>query len=354
MSLVTSMADIRDWPAWTEHANVPVTYPAHYLMLADARGLDGDALLAAAGLQRAHLGVPGERVSLAAFLRFMRSLLAAGQGDVGLEAGLRMPLTTHGNLGYALLCASSPREALDVLQRYWHLRGRGLHCHWTISDDALVFHFEPELALPPDLSRLLLEGVTLSFCQGLQFLLGNANLPGHVDFPFPCPDYLREPRERLPRLRHDQPDCRVVITGLDWLDRPLPTGSPEALQQALSLCEQESARWGDQGQSSWLSRARAEMMLSDSGYPDPPALASRLHVSLRTLRRRLAAEGSGYNQLLVEARDRDARRLLAGPEPEIRQVARLLGYDDPANFTRAFRARHGEPPSRYRARHLHA
>ena len=50
-----------------------------------------------------------------------------------------------------------------------------------------------------------------------------------------------------------------------------------------------------------------------------------------------------------EARRRDACRLLDEPELEIRRIAELLGYADPANFTRAFKSWTGRAPREWRA-----
>lgn len=342
-----------DYPAWAEQPNTPVTYPAQYLALAEARGLDTATLLAASGIDAAQLSTPGARISLAAFLRFLTALLATGHmDDMGMEVGLRLPLTAHGNLGYALICASHPREALDTLQQYWGLRGRGLRFGWTEMESTLQFHFQGELVLPTALSQVLTEAMLTSFCQGVQFLLGTPAFPGEISFAFAEPAHHVRYKDRLPVLRYSQTENGVVVLNKTLFDKPLPTGNPEARQQALALCAREMAIWGDDAaRQPLLARAQAEMALTGRGYPGPEELAERLHLSLRTLRRKLAAEGSGYQALLDAARARDALVLLAQPDLEIRQIARLLGYEDPANFTRAFRSRTGVTPSAARLSH---
>ena len=173
-----------------------------------------------------------------------------------------------------------------------------------------------------------------------------------VGFVMPEPAHHGRYRERLPVLRYGQTENSVVILNKALFDKSLPTGNPEARQQALALCAREMAIWGDDAaRQPLLARAQAEMALTGRGYPGPEELAERLHLSLRTLRRKLAAEGSGYQALLDAARARDALALLAQPELEIRQIARLLGYEDPANFTRAFRSRTGLTPSAARLSH---
>jgi AraC-like DNA-binding protein len=97
-----------------------------------------------------------------------------------------------------------------------------------------------------------------------------------------------------------------------------------------------------------LQRVRAELALGAEGYPDLSTVAARLDLSSRTLKRRLAEHGSGFQALLDQARHRDALRLLENPDLEIRQIAAVLGYRDPPSFTRAFRRWTGQAPNRAR------
>lgn len=94
-----------------------------------------------------------------------------------------------------------------------------------------------------------------------------------------------------------------------------------------------------------VQRVRVELVLSEKGYPDLNAVAARLSVSARTLKRHLQRHGSSYQALRDEACRRDAMRLLENPNLEIRQIASALGYSDPPSFTRAFLRWTGEPPS---------
>ena len=71
-------------------------------------------------------------------------------------------------------------------------------------------------------------------------------------------------------------------------------------------------------------------------------------MSSRTLTRRLQQTGLGFQQLLDEARKRDAIKLLQNTSLTVEQIALRLGYTDPANFSRAFKKWTGEPPSQYR------
>lgn len=85
-------------------------------------------------------------------------------------------------------------------------------------------------------------------------------------------------------------------------------------------------------------------------YPSMEAAAARLHTSGRTLKRRLKQHGVSFQQLLDEARKRDSLRLLADVSLNLEQIAARVGYNDPANFTRAFRKWTGLTPSMFRTK----
>ena len=86
------------------------------------------------------------------------------------------------------------------------------------------------------------------------------------------------------------------------------------------------------------------------GAPLTPAeLASALFVSLRTLERRLTvALACTPGELILVVRMREARRLLEQRELQVQEVARRVGYDDPAHFSRRFKAYFGLSPAAWR------
>ena len=75
-----------------------------------------------------------------------------------------------------------------------------------------------------------------------------------------------------------------------------------------------------------------------------------MHLSQRTLQRRLQEENSSFQQLLDETRRELAVQYLAQPDRSLLEIAYLLGFADPSNFFRAFRRWFGTTPGEYRSR----
>lgn len=341
------MAFARDKKGWMDQPLMPVTYPRLFLDLAAERGQDPSLILARAGLGAAVMADPAGRISHQDFANLAALIVElGGDGGIGLEVGLRQPLTAHGNLGLAMMCSPTAGDAVAVLQRFWHLRGRGIELTRSEQGGQTVFDFQNVMPMATPVRRVLIDSVVASFHRGIMFALGGGEALGEVWFDYEEPACIDRFRSRLPALRFGMPRIQYRAP-THLLGRALATASPEALATAIALCERESALL-DEAQDHIVSIARAAMTLAPAGYPDPEQLAGRLHMSPRTFRRRLLAQGSSYRQLLEDARRRDALQLLDTPSLEIQHIASLLGYADPANFTRAFRGWTGKTPSGYR------
>jgi AraC-like DNA-binding protein len=83
-------------------------------------------------------------------------------------------------------------------------------------------------------------------------------------------------------------------------------------------------------------------------YPAFESLCSELAMSPQVVRRRLADEGTSYQQIKDTIRCETAQRLLANPEMSIMDVAVSTGFSEPAALSRAFKKWTGESPAHYR------
>ena len=79
-------------------------------------------------------------------------------------------------------------------------------------------------------------------------------------------------------------------------------------------------------------------------------VADSVRMSIRTLQRRLRGAGVTYDRVVQSVRFEIAEQLLQDPQRRIGDVARTLGYSDPAHFTRAFRRWTGLTPRDFRRR----
>ena len=84
------------------------------------------------------------------------------------------------------------------------------------------------------------------------------------------------------------------------------------------------------------------------GNPSITVVAPRLHISPRTLERRLEREGTTFSTLLDDLRKRLALRYVASRDLELAEIAFLLGFSKTTAFHRAFKRWTGQTPLYYR------
>jgi AraC-like DNA-binding protein len=177
------------------------------------------------------------------------------------------------------------------------------------------------------------------FVDLIRFFLGDKWTPGEIGLE--AASFPRALQKRFPSTRFfvNQPLGYVVIPRKD-------------LHHAA--CHEVSAGNGKRSQPvisdfDYVSKLRALMRayLSE-GYLTETIAADLMDTSVRTMKRRLAAENTSYRKLLDEVRFELAREKLRDPEPRIMDVARSVGFRDQANFTRMFRRIAGVTPGRYR------
>jgi AraC-like DNA-binding protein len=329
----------------TVRASVPVAYVRLGLDIAAERGIDRDRLLRDLAINPALLERPDGRVPLFHCVRMVsRVLRETGDAGLGYDFGLRSTLAAHGNLGYGLMSHATLGEALDFGLKYGRLRNPLLKLSLRIEGDRAVIDAREALPLGR-LRQHAIDAVLVSIARiGRQ--LGGGFRP-ELELRFDCaePAHFARYRSRLPPVVFGAGANQLRFPA-EYLRRPMPMGDASAAQMLTDQCEREMALIGDDVDVA--ARVRALLSEPSEGYPDLEAVAWRLHLSVRTLKRRLQERGLSFLELLDEARKRDSERLLGNRALAIHEVAGRMGYSDPASFTRAFRKWTGQSPKAWR------
>ncbi|MEZ4329263.1 MAG: AraC family transcriptional regulator ligand-binding domain-containing protein [Polyangiales bacterium] len=337
---------LRDWERWF----VPPVYPMTLLQIAEDGGLQPEALLRQAGVRVSAREIAETGLTLGTHLPLLTRVAdLLGEAAVGVELGWRLPPTALGTLGYALLSSPTLGDALTTLQRFWHLVGQGLVLTADVHDGLVHLELRASLFITERLRKSALESTMTSIVRGVTALA-----PGSLDtrqtelwFDFDEPDHAAIVRERLGVVRYGMPTTKAMMPAAS-LSTPLIMANPVGFRKAVEWCAREEKERGLES-THLVARVESELRLEANGYPSFPQIARRSHMSPRTLRRRLEGEGTSYAVLMEAARRRDALRLLDNPALSVRDVAELLGYENPANFTRAFKRWTGRTPTAHRA-----
>ena len=142
------------------------------------------------------------------------------------------------------------------------------------------------------------------------------------------------------------PQNAIVFRAAD-AERPFVTRNAELLAMLAPQFEEELRQ--ESKDENFLERVRIAIQQKLTGQrPTIEDIADALHVSARTMQRRLQEEGSSFQRVLEEARHQLARDYLNNSVLELNEAAYLLGYNDSNSFVRAFRSWEGIPPARWR------
>lgn len=331
---------------WGEQP-VPALFPLAYLDFAREHHLDLYAVLAEAQLPASLLDQVSPELSLLELRDLANAVIHfLGDDSLGVDIGLRLPPTAYGNLGYALLCSETLEQAATLLIRYWNLLGRAVNVSFSTEPPQCVVDLNHVFPLPPPLEHLSYESTMASFYRGFQLLVDARHEDMEIWFNSPPPHYADKIRATLGNVHYNMPSNQFRFNAA-LMQKRLPMHNPTGLQFAIQQCQREEALLNDTGYI-LREKVRQEMVYGLEGYPTLEDVSQRLNMTTRTLRRKLEEEGTNFKALLEEAKRRDAIQLLDDRNLEIQRVATLLGYQDPANFTRAFRQWTGQTPSQYR------
>lgn len=265
--------------------------------------------------------------------------------DPGLAIayGLRLNLASHGILGYALMSSRNGDQLLSLLTRYAALAMPNLQLTRVVAGQRLLLACATSEGILPQ--EFVTELVLTTLISGARALF-NRRIPGAelwLNFPKP-PDADRYAALKLP-VRFDQPHS-ALICDRTFLDMQISSANPVMAEIGARQCDDLLNQM--QSRTGISQQIRRSLLRARGEFSTQEGMADHLHVSTRTLRRRLHQEGTNYRQIVDEVRFELAKRYLQTSELSVTQTAELLAYDDPANFRRAFKRWSGRSPQDWR------
>lgn len=321
----------------------PVDSSALLVALAVEHGVSPADVLAGTGLDLSSIHEPGRTITATQELRLVQNLVSlVERPGLGFIAGDRYHFGMHGVWTYALLSSPTVAGAIEIGVRFVDLTFSFFRV-WTEPDGG-HFHLNLDVTpVPSQVREFLLErDLTVALSIGAT-MLGPWLPVETVELSLP------EPTDPVHRAMYterlgvtptwDAAVSRVTLPSA-LLALPMPRGSAEAAAESERACAELLAQ--RRQRSGFAGEVRTA--LTQGRVTTPQAeVAARLNVSLRTLRRRLAEEGTTYRELVQETFGVLAEELL-GSGLTVEQVAERLGYADKSSFHRAFKQWRGVSP----------
>ena len=313
-------------------------------------GADPATVLAACGLPATAFDDPDRRIPFrSAACLLQQGGWAVRRADFGLRVGERLDFADLGLLGLLVQRAPTVGGALDSLVRFFHLQDRGSVAYLNRLDARLAaLGYTIFDAATPGLG-LAIDTVIAMAMASLRGLCGPAFRATEVQIAHAAPEGTAPYRRFFAApVVFDAPHSEVRFEAR-WLDAP-NVGSDAIVHAAARTAARAAARGTDRRLSETVRGVVRALVMS--GTLTGPTVAAAIGLHERTLRRRLAAEGVGLQELIAEARFDIARQLLHETRLPLAEIAEALGYAEAAAFVRAFRGWAGCTPGRWRARGL--
>jgi AraC-like DNA-binding protein len=275
---------------------------------------------------------------------------AARDEAFGLKYAAFNPLGPIGLYHYMASSAPNLREALRVRAEY----ARAVVLAYTpqFNEDRRGAHYAwPGLAQGQPQRQFINYTVTLLVARARLLLADPTAQPVEVRLQHAKPRDLDPFRQALGARIHFGAAETSVHFDAATLARPLPSADPVLFRELVNL----AAECGDEivatPPQTLSGRVREQIFAALPGAgASPKAVAGTLGVSLRSLQRVLADEGTTFERLLDETRRDVAQALLADSNLSLTEIAYRVGFSELSAFSRIARRWFGEPATLVRRR----
>jgi AraC-like DNA-binding protein len=315
-----------------------------------ANGFDGMAMARSAGIAPDAFEHPGARIPQQQVIRFWKDATATvGDPCIGIEVSrFTRPATFH-SLGPAVLASGTLRNALERIARYGHIV-HDLSLITTQSTETRFLYIIGQRRDVPQHPHEAIDAILGAIVRAARFLDDRSVAPEEVWLTRPEPAQSERFTAffRCP-VRFGAMDSRLIFDAA-VVDRKLPVGNQEL---AGAIDETITSTYLNQLEGPNTTTRQMRDVLIDllpAGIPSTTVVARALGTSPRTLQRCLQDEGTTFRDEFQRVRIDLACAYLADRSRSISEIGHLIGFSEPAAFSRAFKRWTGQCPSGFRAR----
>lgn len=307
----------------------------------------GLAILARAGLRVSDLTDPDLRIPHRVGLALLEDgIETTGDPAFALHAGASVQPDEFGLFEYVANSAPTLRQSMLAGSRYVPLLHDGAEIELIEEGEHAIWRHRllGTVAAPPASNDYVLA----AFFVAAQRMLGVDAAPTEVHFMHPETSYADD-YARLFRapIRFDCERNAIVSPRLA-LDLPLTGSNPGLHRVLLRYADELLARVPRRHPFTRHVRALVRERLSEGA--SLTSVAASLHMSERSLRRKLLLEGVTHSEIVDSVRREVALELLGQPELNISEIAFALGFAHRPAFHRALKRWYGTSPTELRAR----
>lgn len=267
--------------------------------------------------------------------------------EIGLKLGSESRFERYDATEIAAVCSRSYRDALQRIALCKQLTcPEEIRVQSKGDETTVEFLFLKAEKSEPD--------VLVDVCLSWVLFIGQRGIGSQIK-PLRL-ELIRPPKNRELLERHF--GCRVrfkaernaVVLQTSDVNRPFTTYNEELLKILGAQLDNEiEARRTVQNVEEQVKQTLKRSLAGRR--PSLQDVAQELHLSVRTLQRRLTDTGVSFKKVVEDIRRELARQYLRQSTVELSETAFLLGYEDTNSFFRAFHEWEGTSPGEWRSQH---
>ncbi len=297
-----------------------------------------------------------EYIPAEALAMLLQNIDAAGfEPGWAARVGEQFHISAHGPLGFAALSAPTLGDALDVMIRYHAVRVTSITAEMIERDNQLLFVIH-DLTGEAQYAQWLAETVLKVIESLIETIMGHpVGEQVTISFTAPAPAYEASLAKTYGSPCVFNAPHNAIAVPRSWAGVSSPLYDEAMYRNNLAQCRDIIRAQGNSADPVQkvrdLLHDHFELCQSGAGNQAAPtleAVAAQLHITPRTLIRRMRAADTSFRELLEQARRVRAEQMLGLANFTVAEVAGRLGYSDPANFGRAFKQRTGNSPAAWR------
>ena len=332
-------------PPAAPHGVVTSTYVRLLFEYLEGRGKDARAILGEAPPDAGDRGLA--RYPVARWCDLLeRASRHLKDPLLGLHLGQTITPAHFGVMGYVLLSCPNLGAALLRFEQYQRLVYDVSPMRYRTGTNDVVLEWGVEAGRPGALAD---ECGIVALVQFARSLTARRDAPLEVCFVNPEPPDMKPYRDYFGCPVRFAQATTVVRFPLQALS--LPLRQPDAA--LLSMLERQADTLLDELPNTddfEQDVRRCVARLTREGEPSLERVANEIHVSPRTLHRRLEERGRNFRVVRDDTRRLLADDYLSDPRLQLSEIAQLLGYSEQSAFTRAYRRWTGKTPAAMRRR----
>ncbi len=294
----------------------------------------------------------GESIAMDGFIQLLLNAENTSRDPrIGLLIGRRSNILVLGSAGIAAAGAPTLRQGLQALEAFSrvHVSYLSIELNSHLHGLSLRVRFLQDLR---NTERFHIESAVLLFQNYLETVIGHPITDGRYHMPFSKPGYADEYRELIHSpISFDAAEA-VLEVPRRILDAPSPFFDQMVWQQSQRLLSEriKALTKEDANSTPYTQHVQALLQGQEPPLPNLNFIAKQLHLSERTLNRRLQREKTNFREIKAALTHHWAREYLQDSQLSVDAIASALGYQDTANFRRAFKSREGLSPGSFRSR----